>query len=50
MPTHERSEWSEYFASIPDAIAAIAFRRGLQSIKGIPRTRYLVNQWECNNC
>jgi len=24
MPTHERSEWSEYFASIPDAIAAIA--------------------------
>ena len=26
------------------------FRRGLQSIKGIPRTRYLVNQWECNNC
>ncbi len=24
MPTHERSEWSEHFATIPDAIAAIA--------------------------
>jgi hypothetical protein len=26
------------------------FRRGLQSIEGIPRTRHLVKQWDCYNC
>ncbi|SOY55880.1 hypothetical protein CBM2589_B70021 [Cupriavidus taiwanensis] len=23
---------------------------GYKAVEGIPRTRHLVNQWECNNC
>jgi hypothetical protein len=26
------------------------FDVGYKAVEGIPRTRHLVNQWECNNC